>query len=170
MCDVPAMKNGKVMLDGDALKIEAEDLLLFKNFPYIKRLMGGRELLHNEKRYVLWLVGVLPVEIHKNAKVLERIKLCRDNRLKMKDKGTQKLAEKPTTFRDTNNPETYIALPMVSSETRKYIPIAYLNSDVIPTNQIQTIPDATLYHFGVLMSPCSHGLGTYCRRTAQERL
>ena len=152
LCDVPAMKNGNVPLDGDALKIEAGDLPLFGNFPHIKRLMGGRELLHNEKRYVLLLVGVPPNEIHKNSKVVERVKLCRDNRLNMKDKGTQKLAETPTTFRDTNNPEKYIALPMVSSENRKYIPMAYLNSDVIPTNQIQTIPDATLYHFGVLTS------------------
>ena len=152
LCDVPVMKNGNVPLDGDALKIEAGDLPLFGNFPYIKQLMGGRELLHNEKRYVLWLVGVSPGEIHKNSKVVERVKLCRENRLNMKDKGTQKLAETPTTFRDTNNPEKYIALPMVSSENRKYIPMAYLNSDVIPTNQIQTIPDATLYHFGVLTS------------------
>ena len=152
LCDVPVMKNGNVPLDGDALKIEAGDLPLFGNFPYIKQLMGGRELLHNEKRYVLWLVGVSPGEIHKNSKVVERVKLCRENRLSMKDKGTQKLAETPTTFRDTNNPEKYIALPMVSSENRKYIPMAYLNSDVIPTNQIQTIPDATLYHFGVLTS------------------
>ena len=152
LCDVPAMKNGNVPLDGDALKIEPEDLPLFGNFPHIKRLMGGRELLHNEKRYVLWLVGVSPSEIQKNSNVLERVKLCRNNRLKMKDKGTKKLAETPTTFRDTNNPEKYIALPMVSSENRKYIPMAYLDSDVIPTNQIQTIPDATLYHFGVLTS------------------
>ena len=150
LCDVPAMKNGNVPLDGDALKIEPEDLPLFGNFPHIKRLMGGRELLHNEKRYVLWLVGVSPSEIQKNSNVLERVKLCRNNRLKIK--GTKKLAETPTTFRDTNNPEKYIALPMVSSENRKYIPMAYLDSDVIPTNQIQTIPDATLYHFGVLTS------------------
>jgi len=70
----------------------------------------------------------------------------------MKDKGTQKLADTPATFRDTNNPDNYIALPMVSSERRRYIPMAYLHGDVIPTNQIQTIPDASLYHFGVLTS------------------
>ena len=152
LCDVPAMKNGNVPLDGDALKIEVEDLPSFGNFPYIKRLMGGRELLYNEQRYVLWLVNAPAKEIRKNSKVLERIELCRKNRLGMKDKGTQKLAETPYRFRDTNNPDTYIALPMVSSDTRKYIPMAYLNSDVIPTNQIQTIPNATLYHFGVLTS------------------
>ena len=70
----------------------------------------------------------------------------------MKDPSTQKLADSPATFRDINNPENYIALPMVSSENRSYIPMAYLHDDVIPTNQIQTIPDATLYHFGILNS------------------
>ena len=152
LCDVPPMKNGNVPLDGDALKIEAEDYPKFKDCPWIKQLMGGRELLHNEKRYVLWLVGVSPNQIKSNRKVYERVELCRKNRLSMKDPSTQKLAYAPSTFRDTNNPENYIALPMVSSENRSYIPMAYLHDDVIPTNQIQTIPDATLYHFGILNS------------------
>ena len=150
--DVPRMKNGNVPLDGDALKIEPEELAEFKDIPYIKRLMGGRELLHNEKRYVLWLVGVPPKEIQANKVVLERVERCRKKRLAMKDAGTRKLADKPTTFRDTNNPDNYIALPMVSSERRRYIPMDYLHGDVIATNQIQTIPDAEIYHFGVLNS------------------
>ena len=152
LCDVPPMKNGNVPLDGDALKIEKEDYPKFKDCPWIKQLMGGRELLHNEKRYVLWLVGVSPNQIKSNRKVYERVELCRKNRLSMKDPSTQKLADSPATFRDINNPENYIALPMVSSENRSYIPMAYLHDDVIPTNQIQTIPDATLYHFGILNS------------------
>ncbi len=152
ICNVPRMQNGNVPLDGDALKIEAEDLHLFENVPYVKRLIGGRELLHNELRYVLWLVGVSPAEIKKYPQVYKRVELCRTNRLAMKDKGTQKLADTPSTFRDTNNPDNYIALPMVSSERRRYIPMAYLHGDVIPTNQVQTIPDATLYHFGILTS------------------
>ena len=150
--DVPFMKNGNVPLDGDALKIEVEDYPKFKDCKWIKQLMGGRELLHNEMRYVLWLVGVSPAEIKSNKEVYKRVEQCRANRLAMKDKATQKLADTPMTFRDTNNPENYIALPMVSSENRRYIPMAYLHGDVIPTNQIQTIPDATLYHFGVLTS------------------
>ena len=150
--DVPSMKNGNVPLDGDALKVEKEDLHLFKDCKYIKRLIGGRELLHNEPRYVLWLVGVSPTEVKSMPEVYKRVSLCRENRLAMKDKSTQKLADTPMTFRDTNNPEHYIAMPMVSSERRKYVPMAYLNSDYIPTNQVQTIPDATIYHFGILTS------------------
>ena len=83
---------------------------------------------------------------------MKRVKLCKKNRLAMKDKSTQKLAETPTTFRDTLNPSNYIALPMVSSENRRYIPMAYFNGDTIPTNQVQIIPGAEIYHFGILTS------------------
>ena len=153
LCDVPLMRNGNVPLDGDALKIEKEDYHLFGECSHlVKKLIGGRELLHNEERYVLWLVGISPAEIKKYGPVYKRVELCRQRRLEMKDKGTQRLAESPTTFRDTFNPDRFIALPMVSSERRRYIPIAYFNGDTIPTNQVQIIPDATLYHFGVLES------------------
>ena len=153
LCDVPRMRNGNVPLDGDALKIEAQDIDQFKDCMHlVKRLIGGRELLHDEPRYVLWLVGVSPAEIRKYPQVYRRIELCRQNRLAMKDKGTQRLADTPTTFRDTLNPSNYIALPMVSSERRRYIPMSYIHGDTIPTNQVQIIPDATLYHFGVLES------------------
>ena len=153
LCNVPAMKNGNVPLDGDALKIEKEDYHKFENCQkYVKKLIGGRELLYNEKRYVLWLVGVSPNEIKKYPQIYERVELCKNNRLSMKDSSTRKLSERPTTFRDTNNPNTYIALPMVSSERRKYIPMAYFDKSVIPTNQVQIIPEATLYHFGILTS------------------
>lgn len=153
LCNVPFMRNGNVPLDGDALKVEKEDYSLFKNCKHLlKRLIGGRELLHDEKRYVLWLTNVSPHEIKKYPEVYKRVELCRQNRLKMKDKATKKLAETPTTFRDTVNPEYYIALPMVSSERRRYIPMAYFDQNTIPTNQVQIIPSATLYHFGVLES------------------
>ena len=147
------MRNGNVPLDGDALKVEAEDIGLFSDCPQLlKHLIGGRELLHNEPRFVLWLVGISPAEIKKHPNVYKRVEMCRNNRLSMKDNGTRKLAESPTTFRDTLNPDRYIALPMVSSERRRYIPMAYFNGDTIPTNQVQIIPDASLYHFGVLES------------------
>lgn len=152
ICPVPKMQNGNVPLDGDALKIEENDYELFKNCKYVKRLIGGTELINNKKRYVLWLVGVSPNEIRNNQIIKERVEKCRENRLGMRDKATRKLADTPTTFRDTNNPANFIALPMVSSERRRYIPMDFFNSDYIPTNQVQIIPNATIYHFGVLTS------------------
>ncbi|MCM1316058.1 MAG: hypothetical protein NC244_11900 [Alistipes senegalensis] len=73
-------------------------------------------------------------------------------RLNSTDKATQKLAETPTTFRETYNPDTYVIIPSTSSENRKYIPIGFLGSDIISTNANLIIPNAELYHFGVLTS------------------
>ncbi len=146
------MRNGNVPLDGDALKIEPEDYPEFKDCKYVKNLMGGKELLHGNKRYVLWLVGVSPGIIQHDARILRRVELCREKRLNMKDNATKRLASKPAEFRDTLNPDNYIAIPTVSSENRKYIPMKYLDGSTIPTNQIQIIPDAGLYHFGILIS------------------
>ena len=73
-------------------------------------------------------------------------------RLNSTDKATQKLAETPTTFRETYNPNTYVIIPSTSSENRKYIPIGFLGNDVISTNANLIIPNAKLYHFGILIS------------------
>lgn len=84
--------------------------------------------------------------------VLERVRKVREARLAMEDEGARKLADTPTTFRDTLNPEHYICVPIVSSENRKYVPMGFLNGNIIPTNQVQIIPDANIYHFGILTS------------------
>ncbi|MDO5297458.1 MAG: N-6 DNA methylase [bacterium] len=151
LCDVPLMVNGNSPLDGNALKIEPAEYAEFKDCPFVKRLMGGEEMLKNKRRYVLWLAGVEEKLWKQFPKVVERVALCREKRLTM-GKDVQRLASKPALFRDTLNPDNYIALPILSSENRDYVPMVYLGSDVIPTNQLQCVPDAGLYHFGVLTS------------------
>jgi hypothetical protein len=84
--------------------------------------------------------------------VLDRIKQVREARLNANDKGTQRLADRASQFRDLNNPDNYIAIPITTSENRKYIPIVYANKELIPAVTVQTIPNGNLFHFGVLMS------------------
>ena len=43
-------------------------------------------------------------------------------------------------------------MPLTSSENRRYIPLGFLNGDIIPTNSAAIIPDAGIYEFGVLTS------------------
>ncbi|MBP3228611.1 MAG: transposase, partial [Bacteroidaceae bacterium] len=153
LCDVPTMRNGNVPLDGDALKVEDADLRDFAECPHLlRRLIGGKELLNGHPRHVLWLVGVSPAEIRRYPKVYRRVEQCRANRLAMKDNATRRLAATPATFRDTLLPARYIALPLVSSERREYVPMAWFDSGTVPTNQVQIIPSATLSHFSVLTS------------------
>ena len=114
--------------------------------------MGGYEFINNVDRYVLWLVTAVPDEIKKMPLVMDRVQKVRQARLKMIDEGARKLAATPTTFRDTLNPEQYIVIPIVSSENRRYVPMGFLDGNTIPTNQVQIIPNASMYHFGVLES------------------
>ncbi|MGE0994797.1 type IIL restriction-modification enzyme MmeI, partial [Bacillus sp. GMa5/2] len=157
LCDVSKMRAGNKPVDGNFLKIEDRDYLEFitkepKSKKYIKKLIGGNEFLHNEKRWVLWLVGVSPKEIRSMPLVYDRVKKVREARLNMKDAGAIKLADTPTTFRDTLNYKHYIVIPIVSSESREYVPLGFFDENTIPTNQVQLIPDANLYEFGILSS------------------
>ena len=46
----------------------------------------------------------------------------------------------------------YIAIPKVSSQNRRYIPMDYLSSNIIPGDKLFMMQSASLYNFGVLMS------------------
>ena len=83
---------------------------------------------------------------------MKRVAACKADRENAPDAGRRKLADCPTQFRVINNPDTFIVVPAVSSERRKYVPIGFLDKETIATNLVITIPDATLYHFGILTS------------------
>ena len=156
LCDVPPMTTGNRPADGGNLIIEADDYEDFiKKEPsatkYIKNLTGADEYINNKKRYCLWLVGANPSDLKKMPLVLKRIEACRQDRLNGAE-DRQKLAETPTLFRETKNPEHYLIVPRVSSEQRRYIPIGFLDSKTIPTDSATIIPNATLYHLGILTS------------------
>ena len=156
LCNVPKMTTGNRPADGGHLIIEAED---YENFvrkepaalAYIKKLTGAVEYINNKDRYCLWLVGVSPAELRKMPEVMKRVELCREDRLQGAP-DRQKLADTPMLFRETKNPQKYIIVPRVSSQNRRYIPLGFLDENVIPTDSATIIPDAGLYEFGVLTS------------------
>ena len=154
---IPQMTTGNRPADGGHLIIEAEEYDDFvkdepNSISYIKKLMGSAEFINRKERYCLWLKGVSPTELRKMPKVLKRMELCREDRLASPDKGRQKLADTPHLFRETLNPPEYVVVPKVSSERRRYIPMGFLDDQTISTDLLFIIPDATLYHFGVLES------------------
>ena len=157
LCNVPLMTTGNRPADGGHLIIEDADYADFikeepSAKPYIKQLIGAAEFINNKKRWCLWLVGVSPAELRKMPLVMKRVEACKADRENAPDAGRRKLADCPTQFREINNPDTFIVVPAVSSERRKYVPIGFLGKETIATNLVITIPDATLYHFGILTS------------------
>jgi type I restriction-modification system DNA methylase subunit len=155
---VPEMIKGSSPVDGGNLIIEADDFDAFIQqeplaIKYIHRFVGAREFLHDLPRYCLWLQGVSPKDINSMPLVRERIAKTREFRLSSKKAATRKFADLPTRFMEMRQPDSdYIIVPRVSSQTRRYIPMGYMNKDVICSDSNILIPEITLYHFGVLES------------------
>lgn len=153
---VVKMTSGNRPADGGHLIIEADEYEDFikkdpKALPFIKKLTGAAEFINHKERYCLWLVNASPADLRSMPLVKERIELCRQARLGGAP-DRQKLADTPHLFREQKNPNTYIIVPSTSSENRRYIPMGFLDSEVIPTNSATIIENATLYHFGILTS------------------
>ena len=120
---------------------------------WIRPFLGAREFLHNIPRYCLWLVGAPRSELKSMRPVLRRIRGVRDMRLASKREATQLLARTPNLFAERRQPTSmYVAIPKISSSRRKFIPLTYSGYDVIAGDSIGTLPNATLYHFGILNS------------------
>ncbi|MDD3889932.1 MAG: N-6 DNA methylase [Syntrophomonadaceae bacterium] len=156
--DVPEMVTGNRPADGGHLIIEDDDMEMFiQNDPlsakYIRRFMGATEYINNTRRWCLWLVGVSPAELHKMPEVMKRVRACKDDREKSSDAGRRKLADTPMLFREQLAfTDDYMIVPCVSSERRKYIPVGFVDKNVIVSNLVLTMPNATIYHFGILIS------------------
>ena len=158
LCNVPEICKGSQPTDGGNLIVTEEDYDGFmKQAPasakYIRRFLGADEFLNGKNRYCLWLDGISPKELQGMPLVLERVQLVRDFRLSSKKAATRKQADTPTLFTENRQPsEDFIAIPEVSSGTRRYIPMGFLHPDTICSNKLQILPGASIYHFGVLMS------------------
>ena len=158
ICEIPQMAKGSIPVDdGNFFFDDAEYADFVEIEPnaqkYIRRFYGAREYLHNINRWCLWLDGVSPSELKSMPNVMQRVAAIREFRLKSTKEATRKYADYPTRFMEIRQPTTeYILFPSHSSENRKYIPIGFVNPDVICGNANLLIPNATLYHFGVLTS------------------
>jgi hypothetical protein len=134
----------------EAERIRREDPMAAK---YLRRLIGARELLHNEDRWCLWLVDADPRDIRSSPELRNRVDNVKKHRLASARPATNSLSATPWLFGEIRQPTTdYIAVPLVSSEIRDYVPMALLSSEVIANNLISTILDGSLLTFGLLMS------------------
>ena len=84
---------------------------------------------------------------------MERVQKVKEMRLASTKEATRKFADYPTRFMEIRQPESnYILIPSHSSETRRYIPLGFVSPDIICGNANLLVPNASLYHFGILTS------------------
>ena len=175
ICDVSLMNKGSMPADDGNLIITDQEYNGFINKEpeskkFIREFLGAEEFLNNKKRYCLWLVNTTPAELRKMPIVMKRIESVKAARAASKREATRNLAAYPYLFAENRQPETdYIAIPEVSSEKRNYIPIGFMSADVICSNKLQIIPNATLYEFGILTSNIHNAwLRTVCGRLKSD--
>ena len=155
---VPEIGIGNKPIDGGNYLFTKEQMEDFiKHEPlsanYFKPWYGSEEFIHQKPRYCLWLGDCSPAVLHQMPHCLKRIEAVREIRLASKSPGTRKLADRPTRFHVENMPKgNFIIVPSVSSEKRRYVPMGFMSPDVLASNLVLLIPDATLYHFGILES------------------
>ena len=161
ICNVPEMVYGNKPTDGGFLLLnESEKEELVKEKPLeqkcIRPFLGAKEFLNREKRWCLWLVNTSPNELRKCKSIMKRIEKVKNFRSNSKKTATQKLAAVPTLFGEIRQSSSdYLIVPEISSGNRKYIPMDFAEKHIISSNKLQLIPNATLYHLGVLTS-CVH--------------
>ncbi len=155
---VTEMKNGgKPTEGGNLLLSETEADEIRKKDPiaasYIRPFLMGDEFINNIPRFCLWLKDSTTHDRINSPEIKKRTDLVKKMRLASTKLATQKLAQTPYLFGEVRiSASRYLAIPKVSSENRFYIPIGYLDANVICGDKLFFIPDATLYDFGLLTS------------------
>lgn len=162
ICDVPTTGIGNKPIDGGHFLFKPDEMEAFvkaqpESRTYFVEWYGADELIKGNRRYFLWLANCPPSQLNKMPLCKERIEAVRLFRSKSTDEGTRKLANFPTRFHVTNIPETdFMVIPEVTSENREYIPMEYVTTESAKhklfSNLVKLMPNATLYHFGVLQS------------------
>lgn len=156
--EYPSIVQGNKPWDGGylILSIEERNELLDK-YPesekYIKPFIGSYEFINGKKRYCLWLKGISPAEYRGIPEIMERLNGVADTRRKTKTVAVQAQAETPMLFSQIRQPDSnYLAIPEVSSEKRRYIPIGFMTPNIIASNKLYLVPKADLYMLGVMIS------------------
>lgn len=156
--NVPIMRYGSMPIDNNNLILDEQDVKEAlseskANKDFIKEYVGGEELLKGKKRWCIWLDGIAPEKFTKSKFIMRRVQLTRDYRLGSTRPQTIKAADTPHLFGEIRQPTNgALVIPKVSSMDRRCIPISYVKPDIIINGSALMLPNATLYHFGILSS------------------
>ena len=158
ICEIPEIGIGcQIIDDGNFLfDKDSKDVFIAKepeSAPFFHQIFGSEEFINRKPRYCLWLGNCSPAQLRKMPECLRRVENVKIFRSSSKRSATVKLADKPTHFGTENMPTSdYIIIPRVSSEKRMYIPIGFLTPNTFTSDSAHIIPNATIYHFGILTS------------------
>lgn len=155
--DLPPATFGNMPRDGGHLVVTKEEYAEVAADPvaakYLRLFIGGRELVHREDRWCLWLVNLDPADIHRSRTLKERLEGVRTFRLASSAASTRGMAATPHLFGQRSQPETdYVCMPRVVSEHRRYFTVAHLPATTIASDQVFKADDPDGYLFAIASS------------------
>jgi hypothetical protein len=152
------MVKGSQPTDGGNLLLTDEEKVALlasepQATPLVRQFWGSDEFINNVSRWCLWLKDMEPQALRKSPQIMERVELVKQMRLHSTKLATRAWANRPTLFTEDRQPtEDYLLIPRHSSENRDYVPFGFVSADVIVGDSCMSVPNASLYLFGVITS------------------
>ena len=156
--EVPKIGIGNKPIDGGHYLFKDEEKEAFilsepASAPYFRKWLGSDEFINGYHRWCLWLGDCTPDQLKRMPECLKRVQAVRDFRLASASPPTKKLADTPTRFHvEFIQNKSYLLIPRHSSEKRAFIPFGFIDPEVFSGDANLVLPDASLYHFGILTS------------------
>lgn len=154
----PKLTQGNKPWDGGYLILSTEEKNeLITRHPqtsnFIRLYIGSQEFIKSSERFCLWLKDVPPHEYRGIPEIIKRLEGVAHIRRNTKTVAVQSLADTPMLFAQIRQPDSdYILVPETSSSSRRYIPIGFMDKNVIASNSTLVAVNATLYLFGLMTS------------------
>jgi hypothetical protein len=170
---LPAIRAGSTGIDWNHLTVAAGDRDQVRADPvaarYLRRFVGGRELINDLPRWCLWMAGpdFDPGDLHRSALLRHRVELVRAARTRAARVATRRLADAPHLFGEIRQPTgAYLAMPQTFTQARSHATAARLGAEVIASVKLFTAPDPD----GLLFALFSSAMFLTWQRTVGGRL
>lgn len=119
----------------------------------IKRFCGSTEVINAKIRYCFWFESSPTEEILDVEDIRERIECGVKARAMSRDAIANGMYERPHQFREMNCSNRHLlAIPVVSSENREYLPVDLLDSNCVVSNKCFALYDAPLWNLALIAS------------------
>lgn len=158
ICPVPEIGIGNKPIDDGNYLFTAEEKKAFialepQSKKWFRRWLGADEFLNGFERWCLWLGDCPPSELRAMPEAMKRVQAVKRFRAASKSPPTQKLADTPTRFHVHNMPKgPYLVFPRHSSETRRLVPIGFVQPTNLTGDACLMTGEAARIDFGVLSS------------------
>lgn len=154
---LPTVEYGSKATDGGNLVVTEDDYEQVTAdthaVKYLRPYVGAKELINNHPRWCLWLTQLDPLDFEKSPELQRRVDAVAEERAKSKAKTTREYPHHHL-FRQLGfeSDVPFVAIPEVSSQNRRYLPVAMMAPGTIISNKVYGAVDPSGFIFAIASS------------------